>query len=52
LVKSRKVKARPNAIFVRGGRIHSSPGFTAGIVLALAMVEEDFGVTIAHEVAS
>jgi len=45
------IRVEPNAIFVRDGRVWSSAGVSAGIDLALAMVEEDFGHTIALDVA-
>ena len=41
-----------DAIFVRSGNIWTSAGVTAGIDLALAFVEEDFGRELALEVAS
>lgn len=37
----------PDAIFVRDGAVCTSAGVTAGIDLALALVEEDFGRTAA-----
>ncbi|MFZ3290347.1 MAG: GlxA family transcriptional regulator [Telluria sp.] len=40
-----------DAIFVREGNIWTSAGVTAGIDLALALVEDDFGREIALEVA-
>ncbi|WP_119271736.1 GlxA family transcriptional regulator [Taklimakanibacter deserti] len=40
-----------NAIFVRDGRLWTSAGVTAGIDLALAMVEDDVGHAIAAAVA-
>jgi transcriptional regulator GlxA family with amidase domain len=45
------IRVEPNAIFVKDGRVWSSAGVSAGIDLALAMVEEDFGHTIALDVA-
>ncbi|HEX2315937.1 MAG TPA: helix-turn-helix domain-containing protein, partial [Thermomonospora sp.] len=41
----------PDAIYVRDGRVLTSAGVTAGIDLALAMVEEDQGAGPAREVA-
>jgi transcriptional regulator GlxA family with amidase domain len=38
-------------IFVREGRVVTSAGITAGIDLALALVEEDHGVEVARHVA-
>jgi transcriptional regulator GlxA family with amidase domain len=46
-----QVKLEPDRIFVRDGNIWSSAGITAGIDLALAMVAEDFGDTIAQNAA-
>ena len=45
------VMVEPDPIFVRDGPIWSSAGVTAGIDLALALVEEDFGRAIALRVA-
>jgi transcriptional regulator GlxA family with amidase domain len=45
------IRVEPDAIFVRDGRVWSSAGVSAGIDLALAMVEEDFGHTTALDVA-
>ncbi len=41
----------PDAIYVRDGPLWTSAGVTAGIDLALALVEEDFGHALALEVA-
>ncbi|MBF5000989.1 GlxA family transcriptional regulator [Nocardia sp. BSTN01] len=38
-------------IYVRDGNLYSSAGVTAGVDLALAMVEEDFGPDIARRIA-
>jgi transcriptional regulator GlxA family with amidase domain len=46
-----KVRVEPDAIFVRDGRVWSSAGVSAGIDLALAMIEEDFGHTVALDIA-
>jgi transcriptional regulator GlxA family with amidase domain len=46
-----KVRVEPDKIFVRDEHIYSSAGVTAGIDLALALVEEDYGRTISLEVA-
>lgn len=46
-----KVDVEPDPIFVRDGRISTSAGVTAGIDLALALVEEDLGRDIALTVA-
>lgn len=40
-----------DAIFVRDGKFSSSAGVTAGIDLALALIEEDLGATVALAVA-
>ncbi|WP_245574132.1 GlxA family transcriptional regulator [Amycolatopsis nigrescens] len=41
----------PDAIFVRDGRVATSAGISAGMDLALALVEEDHGAEVAREVA-
>jgi transcriptional regulator GlxA family with amidase domain len=41
-----------DAIFVRAGHVWTSAGVTAGIDLALALVEEDFGKELALQVAT
>ena len=46
-----KIHVEPNAIFVKDGRVWTSAGVSAGIDLALAMIEEDFGHTTALDVA-
>ncbi|MGA2165170.1 MAG: DJ-1/PfpI family protein [Solirubrobacteraceae bacterium] len=45
------VRVEPDRIFVREGRVVTSAGITAGIDLALALVEEDHGVEVARRVA-
>jgi transcriptional regulator GlxA family with amidase domain len=45
------VDVRPDAIYLRQGRIWTSAGVTAGIDLALALVEADHGADVAQEVA-
>jgi transcriptional regulator GlxA family with amidase domain len=45
------VRVEPDPIFVRDGSIWTSAGVTAGIDLALALVEEDLGRTTALAVA-
>ncbi|WP_345694502.1 AraC family transcriptional regulator, partial [Nonomuraea thailandensis] len=45
------VTVRPDPIFIRDGRFWSSAGVTAGMDLALALVEEDQGQRAALEVA-
>ena len=46
-----KLKMEPNALFVKDAPFYSSAGITAGIDLALALIEEDFGSKIALSVA-
>lgn len=41
------VRFQPNALFIKDGKFYSSAGVTAGIDLALAMIEEDFGSKVA-----
>lgn len=45
------VDVAPDALFVRDGRIHTSAGVSAGLDLALALVEADHGPDLAREVA-
>ncbi|WP_437296612.1 GlxA family transcriptional regulator [Sorangium sp. So ce426] len=45
------VEVDADAIFVRSGKIYTSAGMTAGIDLALSMVEEDLGYDMALQVA-
>ena len=45
------VKLEPDRIFVREGDIWTSAGITAGIDLALALIEDDFGAKVARGVA-
>ncbi|GAB3526446.1 GlxA family transcriptional regulator [Arthrobacter monumenti] len=44
-------QVEPDAIFVSDGRIHTSAGVTAGIDLALALIEDDHGPELARAVA-
>lgn len=46
-----QVTVEPDRIFVREGSVVTSAGVTAGIDLALALVEEDYGTTVARTVA-
>jgi transcriptional regulator GlxA family with amidase domain len=46
-----KTRVEMNAIFIRDGDVWSSAGVTAGIDLALAMVEDDIGHAVATMVA-
>ena len=45
------VKVDPEAIWVKDGNVYTSAGVTAGIDLALALVEEDLGSELALRVA-
>ena len=45
------VRVEPDRIFVRDGTVSTSAGMTAGMDLALALVEEDHGPEIARTVA-
>jgi transcriptional regulator GlxA family with amidase domain len=45
------VTVAPDPIFVRDGNVYTSAGVTAGMDLALALVEEDHGRELALEVA-
>jgi transcriptional regulator GlxA family with amidase domain len=46
-----KVKVEEDRIFIIDGPVWTSAGMTAGIDLALAMIEKDFGADIARAVA-
>lgn len=46
-----EVQVEADAIYLRAGRLWTSAGVTAGIDLALALIEEDFGRALALEVA-
>ena len=45
------LKVKPDAIFIQDDNVYTSAGITAGIDLALALVEEDYGSTMALEIA-
>ena len=45
------VDVEPDPIFVRDGDVYTSAGVTAGMDLALALVEEDLGRDVALEIA-
>jgi transcriptional regulator GlxA family with amidase domain len=45
------LKVDANALFLKDGQYYTSAGITAGIDLSLALIEEDFGKTIALGVA-
>ncbi len=46
-----RLEVAPDAIFIKDGRFYTSAGVTAGIDLALAMIEEDLGSQVALAVA-
>jgi transcriptional regulator GlxA family with amidase domain len=46
-----KIKVEEDRIFIIDGSVWSSAGMTAGVDLALAMVEKDLGAEIARQVA-
>jgi transcriptional regulator GlxA family with amidase domain len=46
-----KVTVDPNPVWVQDGNVYTSAGVTAGMDLALAMVEEDHGTELALQVA-
>jgi transcriptional regulator GlxA family with amidase domain len=45
------LQVEPDKIFVRDGNVYTSGGVTAGIDLALSLVEEDWGWEVANAVA-
>ena len=46
-----QVRLEPDRIFVRDGTVWTSAGITAGIDLALALIEEDLGADVARQTA-
>ncbi|HKJ41826.1 MAG TPA: GlxA family transcriptional regulator [Sunxiuqinia sp.] len=46
-----EIEVDPDPIFVKDGSVYTSAGISAGMDLALAMVEEDFGRELALQVA-
>lgn len=46
-----RVTVEPDLVFVRDGHLVTSAGVTAGIDMALALVEEDHGAEVARDVA-
>jgi transcriptional regulator GlxA family with amidase domain len=46
-----KLQVDANPLYLRDGKFYTSAGITAGIDLALALIEEDFGAQVALEVA-
>ncbi|WP_454790315.1 GlxA family transcriptional regulator [Mycolicibacterium lutetiense] len=45
------ISVEPDAIFVRDGDVYTSAGVSAGIDLALALVESDYGAALVRDVA-
>jgi transcriptional regulator GlxA family with amidase domain len=46
-----RTRVEPDALYVRSGRVYTSAGVTAGMDMALAMVEQDWGKATALAVA-
>jgi transcriptional regulator GlxA family with amidase domain len=46
-----RIAVDPDPIFIRDGQVYTSAGVTAGMDMALALVEEDYGRHVALEVA-
>lgn len=46
-----EVRVEPDRIYIKDGSVYTSAGVTAGMDLALALVEEDFGRGVALKVA-
>jgi transcriptional regulator GlxA family with amidase domain len=46
-----QVSVERDSIFVRDGKFYSSAGISAGMDLALALIEEDLGITVATDLA-
>lgn len=46
-----KLRVDPNALFIKDGKFYTAAGITAGIDLALALIEEDHGAQVALAVA-
>jgi len=49
--RCKRATVDPDPIYIRDGKLYTSAGVTAGMDLALAMVEEDLGSPLALEVA-
>ncbi len=47
----KRIEVEPDAIYVSDGRFYTSAGVSAGIDLALALVELDYGADLARDVA-
>ena len=50
-LQHKNIRVEPDKIFVRDGNMYTSGGVTAGIDLALSLVEEDWGWEVAASVA-
>ena len=50
-IQNQSIRVEPDKIFVRDGNMYTSGGVTAGIDLALSLVEEDWGWEVAASVA-
>jgi transcriptional regulator GlxA family with amidase domain len=50
-LQNQSIRVEPDKIFVRDGNMYTSGGVTAGIDLALSLVEEDWGWEVAASVA-
>ncbi|HEC00608.1 MAG TPA: GlxA family transcriptional regulator [Sphingomonadales bacterium] len=46
-----RLQVIPDALYIRQGKVITSAGVTAGMDLALSLIEEDFGAEMAKEVA-
>jgi transcriptional regulator GlxA family with amidase domain len=46
-----KIRVEPDSLYIKQGRIYTAAGVTAGIDLALALIEADYGAAIAVAVA-
>jgi transcriptional regulator GlxA family with amidase domain len=46
-----QINVQPEPIFIKDGSVYTSAGVTAGIDLALALVEEDYGLAVAQRIA-
>ncbi|VAX04418.1 Transcriptional regulator, AraC family [hydrothermal vent metagenome] len=49
--KNPKLSVEPDALYIRQGNVITSAGVTAGMDLALSLIEEDMGKEMAREVA-
>jgi transcriptional regulator GlxA family with amidase domain len=45
------IRVEPDRIFIRDGNVYTSAGITAGMDMALALVEEDHGSEVALQIA-